>query len=54
MKSFKQHIFEKLKISTNKKNVEHTLFPETMEELFDMIKKEIEKELFKNVFDKTN
>ena len=42
MKSFKQHILEKLKI--NKKDfVEHTLFPKTKDELKQMIKDEIKK-----------
>ena len=39
MKSFKQHIFEKLKVS---KSV-YTLFPETRDELFEMIDSEISK-----------
>ncbi len=37
MKSFKQHIFEKLKVSKQK----YTLFPKTKEELQEMIKDEI-------------
>ena len=37
MKSFKQHIFEKLKVSKQK----YTLFPKTKEELQEMIKYEI-------------
>jgi surface protein len=42
MKTFKEHILEKLKI--NKKDfVEHTLFPETKNELKQMIKDEIKK-----------
>ncbi len=41
MKSFKQHIFEKLKVSSNKEGIEYTLFPKTKEELIDMIKDEI-------------
>ena len=43
MKSFKQHIFEKLKVSSNKKYTEHTLFPETKYELKEMINAEISK-----------
>ena len=39
MKSFKQHIFEKLKVS---KPV-YTLFPKTKDELLEMIKNEISK-----------
>ena len=39
MKSFKQHIFEKLKVSKQK----YTLFPETKEELKQMIEDEISK-----------
>ena len=39
MKSFKQHIFEKLKVSKQK----YTLFPETREELLKMITDEISK-----------
>jgi hypothetical protein len=38
MKSFKQHIFEKLKISSS--NSKYTLFPETKEELKEMIRDE--------------
>ena len=41
MKSFKQHILEKLKVSP--KRTTHTLFPETLEELFGMITDEIYK-----------
>ena len=41
MKSFKQHILEKLKVSS-KRNT-HTLFPETLEELYAMITDEIYK-----------
>ena len=41
MKTFKQHILEKLKISS--KRTTHTLFPETLEELFGMITDEIYK-----------
>ena len=40
MKSFKQHIFEKLKVSSNKDFVEHTLFPSTKNELLKMIEDE--------------
>ena len=43
MKSFKQHIFEKLKISSNNEHVEHTLFPATKDELWEMINDEISK-----------
>ena len=39
MKSFKQHIFEKLKVSKHTL----TLFPETREELLKMIKDEMSK-----------
>ena len=39
MKSFKQHIFEKLRV--NKQS--YTLFPETRDELIQMIKDEISK-----------
>ena len=42
MKSFKQHIFEKLKVSA-RNTTEHILFPETKEELQEMIKYEISK-----------
>ena len=42
MKSFKQHILEKLKVSV-KNTAEHTLFPETKDELNQMIKDEISK-----------
>ena len=42
MKTFKQHILEKLKISS--KRTTHTLFPETLEELFGMITDEIYKQ----------
>jgi surface protein len=41
MKSFKQHIFEKLKVSSNKEGIDYTLFPKTKEELINMIKDEI-------------
>ena len=41
MKTFKQHILEKLKVSS-KRNT-HTLFPETLEELYGMITDEIYK-----------
>ena len=40
MKSFKQHIFEKLKVSV-RNTTKHTLFPETTDELKQMIKDEI-------------
>ena len=43
MKQINTYINEKLKISTNQKNVEHTLFPETKEELQQMIKDEMSK-----------
>ena len=46
MKSFKQHIFEKLKVSVRKTvkiPTEHTLFPKTLEELQKMINREISK-----------
>ena len=39
MKSFKQHIFEKLKVT----QTTYTLFPETRDELIQMIKDEISK-----------
>ena len=39
MKSFKQHIFEKLKVS----KAVYTLFPKTKDELLEMIKNEISK-----------
>ena len=39
MKSFKQHIFEKLKVSKST----YALFPETRDELFEMIDSEISK-----------
>ena len=42
MKSFKQHILEKLKV-TKGNTVEYTLFPETREELKQMINDEISK-----------
>ena len=42
MKSFKQHIYEKLKVSV-KNTINHTLFPETKDELFQMINDEIYK-----------
>ena len=42
MKTFKQHILEKLKVST-RNTTEHTLFPETKYELRQMIKDEISK-----------
>ena len=42
MKTFKQHILEKLKVST-RNTAEHTLFPETKYELRQMIKDEIHK-----------
>ena len=41
MKTLKQHIFEKLKVSS-KRNT-YTLFPETKDELKQMIKDEISK-----------
>ena len=40
MKSFKQHILEKLKVSV-RNTTKHTLFPDTKEELQEMIKNEI-------------
>ena len=44
MKGLKQHIFEKLRVSSSNDNtVEHTLFPATKEELLEMIKGEISK-----------
>jgi surface protein len=43
MKTFKQHIFEKLKISSNKGGIEYTLFPATKYELCKMINDEISK-----------
>ena len=42
MKTLKQHIFEKLKVSV-RNTTEHTLFPETKDELKQMIKDEISK-----------
>ena len=42
MKTFKQHILEKLKVST-RNTTEHTLFPETTDKLKQMIKDEISK-----------
>ena len=49
MKSFKQHIYEKLKVSA--RNItKHTLFPKTKDELFQMINDEI----YKNVFSSFN
>ena len=42
MKTFKQHIFEKLKV-TKGNTVEYTLFPKTKDELKQMIKDEISK-----------
>ena len=42
MKSFKQHIFEKLKVSV-RNTPEYTLFPKTKDELKRMIKDEISK-----------
>ena len=43
MKSLKQHIFEKLKVSPHKKYTKYTLFPETNGDLKQMIKDEISK-----------
>ena len=43
MKSFKQHILEKLKVSSNKEYTEHTLFPETKGELSKLIWDECKK-----------
>ena len=42
MKSFKQHIFEKLKVGV-RNTTKHTLFPKTTDELKQMIKDEISK-----------
>ena len=42
MKSFKQHILEKLKVSV-RNTTKHTLFPKTKDELQQMIKDEISK-----------
>ena len=42
MKSFKQHIFEKLKVSA-RNTTKHTLFPKTKDELKRMIEDEISK-----------
>ena len=42
MKTLKQHIFEKLKISV-RNTTEHTLFPDTKEELRQMLEYEISK-----------
>ena len=41
MKTFKQHIFEKLKVSSS--SHKYTLFPTTKDELKQMIKDEISK-----------
>ena len=43
MKQINMYIIEKLKISINRKNVEHTLFPETKAELCEMINDELSK-----------
>jgi hypothetical protein len=43
MKDLKQHILEKLKISSNKTYTEHTLFPNNRAELREMILYEISK-----------
>ena len=44
MKTFKQHILEKLKVShSNKEYTEHTRFPETKKQLQLMIEDEISK-----------
>ena len=46
MKTFKQHILEKLKVSVRKTvkiPTEHTLFPKTLEELQKIINREISK-----------
>ena len=40
MKTLKQHIFEKLKVSV-KNTTKHTLFPETKDELKRMVSDEI-------------
>ena len=45
MKSFKEHILEKLKVSV-RNTIKHTLFPETKDELKQMIKDEISKNGF--------
>ena len=42
MKTLKQHILEKLKVSV-RNTAEHTLFPKTKDELISMIKDEISK-----------
>ena len=42
MKSFKQHILEKLKVSV-RNTIKHTLFPKTKDELKQMIEHEISK-----------
>ena len=42
MKSFKQHIFEKLRVDV-RNTTKHTLFPETADELKQMIEDEISK-----------
>ena len=42
MKSFKQHILEKLKVSV-RTTTKHTVFPKTKDELFRMINDEIHK-----------
>ena len=42
MKSFKQHILEKLKVSV-RNTTKHTLFPKTTDELKQMIRDEISK-----------
>ena len=43
MKTLKQYITEKLKIQKNIEKTEHTLFPKSKEELYKMIKDEIDK-----------
>ena len=43
MKSFKQHICEKLKVSSNNGYIKPTLFPETRYELLEIIEDEISK-----------
>ena len=45
MKSFKQHILEKLKVSSNKEYIKHTLFPMNRFELKEMINDEISKNI---------
>jgi surface protein len=43
MKSFKQHIFEKLRVSPNSDSIGRTLFPTTKAELCEIINNELSK-----------